>query len=65
MTLGDKSRIRLSLRFEGLLASILAFTTRKLNNRYLQMEAHGLKSRVERNGAGRGGEFDRVFLTAG
>jgi uncharacterized membrane protein len=45
---GERSRVRLSLRFEGLLAGILGFATRKLNNRYLAMEAQGLKSRVER-----------------
>ena len=44
---GERSRVRLSLRFEGLLAGILGFATRKLNNRYLAMEAQGLKSRVE------------------
>jgi hypothetical protein len=44
---GDRSRVRLSLRFEGLLAGILGFATRKLNNRYLAMEAQGLKFRVE------------------
>lgn len=42
---GDRSRVRLSLRFEGLLARILGFATRKLNNRYLAMEAQGLKSK--------------------
>jgi len=45
---GERSRLTLSLRFEGLLAGILGFATRKLNNRYLAMEAQGLKSRVER-----------------
>jgi len=35
------------LRFEGLLAGILGFATGKLNNRYLAMEAEGLKSGVE------------------
>ena len=44
---GERSRVSLSLRFEGLFAGILGFATRKLNNRYLAMEAHGLKSRVE------------------
>ena len=44
---GESSRLRLSLRFEGLLAGILGFATCKLNNRYLAMEAQGLKSRVE------------------
>jgi len=44
---GERSRVRLSLHFEGLLAGILGFATRKLNNRYLVMEAQALKSRVE------------------
>ena len=44
---GERSRVRLSLRFEGLLGRIFGFATRKLNHRYLAMEAHGLKSRVE------------------
>jgi len=44
---GERSRVRLSLRFEGLLSGILGFATGKLNNRYLAMEAQGLKSRVE------------------
>ena len=44
---GESSRVTLSLRFEGLFARILGFATRKLNNRYLAMEAQGLKSRVE------------------
>ena len=44
---GEGSRVMLSVRFEGLLGPILGFATQKLNNRYLAMEAHGLKSRVE------------------
>jgi hypothetical protein len=44
---GDRGRVRLSLRFEGLLAGILGFATRKLNSRYLAVEAQGLKSRAE------------------
>ena len=44
---GERSRASFSLRFEGLFAEILGFATRKLNNRYLAMEAQGLKSRVE------------------
>lgn len=47
---GERSRVTLSLRFEGLLAGIFGFATRKLNNRYLAMEAQGLKSRVEELG---------------
>ena len=45
--LGERSRVRLALRFEGLLAGILGLATRKLNHRYLAMEAQGLKPRVE------------------
>jgi len=44
---GERSLVMLSLRFDGLLAGILGLATRKLNNRYLAMEAQGLKSRVE------------------
>lgn len=44
---GERSRVTLSVRFDGLLAGILGFATRKLNNRYLALEAQGLKSRVE------------------
>jgi len=44
---GESSRVTLSLRFEGVLAKLLGFATRKLNTRYLAMEAQGLKSRVE------------------
>lgn len=43
----ERSRVRLSLHFQGLLAGVLGFATRKLNNRYLAMEAQGLKSLVE------------------
>jgi uncharacterized membrane protein len=49
---GERSRVKLSLRFEGMFAGILGFVTRKLNNRYLAMEAQGLKSQVE--GAAKG-----------
>jgi len=47
VSFGEKSSLRLSLRFEGLLAGILGLASGKLNNRYLAMEAEGLKSRVE------------------
>ena len=45
--LSEGSRATISLRFEGLLAGLLGFATRKLNDRYLALEAQGLKSRVE------------------
>jgi hypothetical protein len=47
VSVGERSRIELSLRFDGMFAGILGFVTRKLNNRYLALEAQGLKSRVE------------------
>ena len=47
VSVGERSRIELSLRFDGMFAGILGFITRKLNNRYLALEAQGLKSRVE------------------
>lgn len=49
---GERSRITLSLRFEGPLAGILGIATRKLNSRYLTLEAQGLKSRVEGDHSG-------------
>lgn len=41
------SRATLSLRYEGFLAKVLAFVTRGITNRYLQLEATGLKRRSE------------------
>jgi uncharacterized membrane protein len=41
------SRATLSLRYQGLLARVLARLTRGITNRYLQMEARGLKARSE------------------
>lgn len=41
------SRATLSLQFGGLLARPVAWITRDLNNRYLRLEAEGLKSRSE------------------
>jgi len=38
---GDRSCVRLSLRFDGLRAGILGFAARKLSNGYLAMEAQG------------------------
>jgi hypothetical protein len=41
------SRATLSLRYEGFLAGLLARLTRGITNRYLHMEASGLKARAE------------------
>lgn len=39
------SRVTLSIRYEGLFSPLLARWTRDVNDRYLAMEAHGLKTR--------------------
>jgi len=39
------SRVTLSIRYEGLMGALLARWTRHLNERYLAMEAAGLKAR--------------------
>lgn len=41
------TRATLSLRYEGFLAKLLARLTRDITNRYLAMEAFGLKARSE------------------
>lgn len=41
------TRATLSLRYEGFLAAFLARLTRNITNRYLAMEAFGLKARSE------------------
>ncbi len=41
------ARATLSLRYEGLLAALLARLTANITNRYLKMEAEGLKARSE------------------
>ncbi len=46
-TVGRVSRATLSLRYEGLLGGLLARLTRRITNRYLAMEAGGLKARSE------------------
>lgn len=46
-TVGRVTRATLSLRYEGLLGGLLARMTRAVTNRYLQMEATGLKKRSE------------------
>jgi len=44
---GDRSKATLSLKYEGLLGRLLARITRGITNRYLTMEAKGLKARSE------------------
>ena len=43
----EGSRVTLSIRFSGLLGPLLARMTSSLNNRYLKLEADGLKKRSE------------------
>jgi len=45
--IGDRSKATLSLRYEGFLGRLLARLTRGITNRYLAMEAKGLKARSE------------------
>ena len=45
--LGEGSRATLSLRFSGVLGGLFAYVTRGLNERYLALEAKGLKQRSE------------------
>jgi hypothetical protein len=42
------SRVTLSIRYQGLLAKLLVWMTRDINERYLAMEAKGLKARCEK-----------------
>lgn len=44
---GTGSNVALSLRFSGLLAPVVAWVYRDLNQRYLSMEAEGLRKRSE------------------
>jgi hypothetical protein len=44
---GDRSRVTLSLDFSGFLGPLVARVTRGLNERYLALEAQGLKKRAE------------------
>jgi uncharacterized membrane protein len=44
---GDRSKATLSLRYEGFLGRLLARLIRGITNRYLAMEANGLKARSE------------------
>ena len=48
---GKGSRAMLSLRFTGLLSGIFARLLHDLNNRYLKLEAEGLKRRSEARAA--------------
>ena len=48
---GDGSRATLSLRFAGVLGGVLGHLTRGINERYLAMEAQGLKRRSESLGS--------------
>lgn len=50
-TVGRVSRATLSLRYEGLLGGLLARMTRRITNRYLALEANGLKERSENRSA--------------
>ena len=45
--IGTSSKATLSLRYEGALGGVLARMTRGIANRYLAMEASGLKKRSE------------------
>lgn len=44
---GGRSRVTLSIEFSGMLAPLFARLTAKLNERYLTLEADGLKTRCE------------------
>ena len=44
---GARTRATLSLRFEGWLGPLFGRLTRSINNRYLALEAKGLKARSE------------------
>lgn len=44
---GSGSRVTLSVRFEGWWGKLIGRLTRNLNNRYLALEAAGLKKRCE------------------
>ena len=46
-TVGRVSRATLALRYEGFFGGLLARLTRGITNRYLRMEANGLKKRSE------------------
>lgn len=44
------ARLTLSIRYEGVFAKFLAWMTKDINERYLAMEANGLKARCEGRG---------------
>jgi hypothetical protein len=44
---GRRSRATLSIQFSGFLGPLFARVTRKLNERYLALEAKGLRERSE------------------
>lgn len=44
---GEGCRVRLALTLDGFLSGVAGFLTGKLTQRYLQMEADGLKARSE------------------
>jgi len=46
-TAGNNSRATLSIHFSGLLGPLFAWLTRNLNDRYLALEAKGLRERSE------------------
>ena len=46
-TRGQVSCATISLRFEGVYTTAVAYLTRELNDRYLALEANGLKERSE------------------
>jgi hypothetical protein len=48
------TRARLSLRFDGVLGGLMARLTRGITNRYLEMEAAGLKKRSEERASAAG-----------
>ena len=50
---GAGTRATLSLRFDGVFGGFVARLTRDLNERYLKLEAEGLKARSEAVGEGR------------
>jgi uncharacterized membrane protein len=50
---GPGSRAHLGLRFEGILGPLVARLAAALSNRYLALEAQGLKRRSEASGTGR------------
>ena len=51
---GAGTRATLSLRFDGILGGLLGWLTRGINERYLKLEAQGLKARCESGGRARG-----------